>query len=289
MRGGLGVTIPRVVPKILRRVVPKEVRIRLRRSATVRGIAALLLKGTAHQPLPESRFEVYYDAYRNVGLGADLDGFEVEERRMVRKLLTQERPKVIWDVGANIGVWSLFLTSLCGDDAEIRCFEPEPDNLKILQLNMTSNQIANWIIRPVALSNREGAAEFFTDPVCGSTGTLMDGRDFIGEYYGARRGKIQVRLTTVDHEVAGGARPPQFIKIDVEGHELAVLEGARKTLREHRPLLIFEATENQAEIGAFFKELDYQLLDLEGKPLDAPLFNTIAAPRERGLACRSAS
>lgn len=147
-------------------------------------------------------------------------------------------------------------------------------------MNRKENKLPNWIIRPLALSSREGAVTFFADPVCGATGTLERDRDFIGTQYHAEMVAIEVKTTTVDAEISSGARPPQFMKIDVEGHELEVLKGAQKTLRFQRPCLIFETTPNNAEIAAFFKTLDYELFDLDGKRIAGPRFNTIASPRE---------
>ena len=70
------------------------------------------------------------------------------------------------------------------------------------------------------------------------------------------------------------------MKIDVEGHELEVLEGALETLKKNRPMLILEATRKQEEIASLFRAIDYQLIDIEGKPIDSLQFNTLALPRE---------
>ena len=272
--------VPQAIPRIARRVLPEGLRIRLRRYSLVRQWAAILFRGTAHCPFPNSNFQIFYDGYRNIGVGADISNIESQEQDVVRKLLLQQSPKVVWDIGANIGIWSLFFSSSCAAGTEIRCFEPDPENLRFLRLNMTKNLIDNWVIRPLALSDGEGVSTFYSDPVCGATGSLHSDHDFVGRNFNAQRGEFQVSLTTVDCEILRGALPPQFMKIDVEGHELAVLAGALETLRMHRPLLIFETTRDHSAIRAFFQRIDYRLLDLSGNPVDGPLFNTIAAPRE---------
>ncbi len=275
--------MPLIVPRIARKILPRGVRVRLRSSIVVRRIAATLFEGTAHCPFPDSEFELYFEGYRNIGFGVNLSSLEWQEQHFVRELVTHMQPKVVWDIGANIGIWSLFLTNICAADAEIRCFEPDPENLKLLRLNMTRNRIENWRICPLAVSNREGTATFFSDAVTGATGSLSSDSDFIGRHYGAQRGEFQVRLTTIDGEISRGARPPQFLKIDVEGHELAVLEGGLQTFKAYLPLLIFETSRNHSEIVSFFRKLDYLLVDLNGKPVESLLFNTVAIPREVGL------
>ena len=85
-------------------------------------------------------------------------------------------------------------------------------------------------------------------------------------------------LSTIDHQVALGYKPPEFIKIDVEGHELQVLQGARETLKRYRPTLIFETTQNETQIAEFFSGVNYRLLNLSGDPIDSPTFNSIAVP-----------
>lgn len=273
-------TFPLIISRTARRILPTGFRVRLRRSAAVRWMATKILSGIVHCNFPNSKFELYFDGYKNIGLGSDVSRFEQQEQRLVRTLLASNGTKVLWDIGANIGVWSLFLTSISGADAKITCFEPDPDNLRFLHLNRDKNDIKNWQIRPVAVSNRTGQAKFFSDPVCGSTGSLEVGHDFIGMYYAARRKEFPVDITTIDTEVARGAQPPQFMKIDVEGHELEVLEGAIQTLKKHRPFVIFETTRKPQELSALFRSIDYQLIDLDGRPIDSPQFNTLALPRE---------
>jgi FkbM family methyltransferase len=242
-----------------------------------------LFSGVAHRPFPNSDFEFYFDGYRNIGFGAHLDGYELEEQLAVRKVLVQLQPTSVWDVGANIGIWSLFLTTLCPTVTEIRCYEPDPQNLKFLRMNMSKNNIDNWSIRPVALSNRHGVGTFYSDPVSGATGSLELESDFVGKHFDSVREAYPVVLTTIDGEIASGARPPEFMKIDVEGHELDVLEGAKETLRKYRPLLIFETTRNHSGVADYFRALNYELINLDGELIDLPTFSTFAKPSELNL------
>ena len=56
----------------------------------------------------------------------------------------------------------------------------------------------------------------------------------------AEQGSIRVRAVTLDSFVAGGARPPTAVKIDVEGAEMRLLQGAVETLRHHHPALLID-------------------------------------------------
>ena len=272
--------IPPSIPRALHRILPARLRTALRKSRKLRRAAEFLFNGTSHLPFPDSDFEFYFDGYRNIGFGARISSYEHEEQQAVQRILAHMQPTSVWDVGANIGIWSLFFTTLCPSSAEIRCFEPDPKNLEFLRMNMLRNNIGNWLIRAVALSSREGVGTFYSDPVSGATGSLELESDFVGKHFNAVRGAYLVDLATIDSEIASGATPPEFMKIDVEGHELEVLEGAKETLRRYRPILIFETTQNHSQVAKFLRTLDYDLVNLNGELIDLPAFSTLAKPAE---------
>jgi hypothetical protein len=89
---------------------------------------------------------------------------------------------------------------------------------------------------------------------------------------------VRVSLTTLDAEVAAGARPPHFIKVDVEGHEFSVLRGAAQTLREHRPVVLFESTQEKEAVAQFLRDMGYGLTDVHGRPVEVPNYSALAVP-----------
>lgn len=267
--------------RIARAILPKAARVWLRRRAAARWLGAKLLGGTRSRPLPGTPFRVHFDGFRNAGLAAgDLGAHERAERECARRLLAGRPAAAVWDVGANVGLWSLWLSAVA-PAAELRAFEPDPANLALLRLNRERNGLA-WAIRPVGLSDREGPAPFYTDPVTGATGSVEAGADWIGRHYGAGREVATAELTTIDAEVSRGARPPDLLKIDVEGHELAVLRGGLGTLRAHRPALIVEVTADPDGVGALLAGLGYRLADAHGNQIGRPAYYTVALPEEWG-------
>jgi hypothetical protein len=75
---------------------------------------------------------------------------------------------------------------------------------------------------------------------------------------------------TIDELVASGELPPPtLVKIDVEGAEVAVLEGMRATIERHRPAIICELHETNAEVAAALAAHNYRVVNLEGPaPID---------------------
>src|SRR5262249_24880785 len=100
----------------------------------------------------------------------------------------------------------------------------------------------NVAVHELAMSDRDGEATFYIDLRPGQSAvssSLMELDDL--KAMGMTR-PITVHTTTIDNFVATGPIPT-FIKIDVEGCEPAVLEGARKTIETHRPKILFEMWE----------------------------------------------
>jgi FkbM family methyltransferase len=267
-----------LVTAILRTILPLNWRIRLRRSSVARWALRQSVGGIRSKPIPGLPFRLFYDGYRNVNFDArDLGEPERIERERTMEFLRRRPPRVVWDVGANIGFWSLYLSAAFPDLVEHRCFEPDPTNLQLLRRNRDENHL-RWVIRPVGLSDRAGTAKFYADEETGATGTVERDADFIGLHYGLKRKETTVELSTIDAEVAAGAAPPDFMKVDVEGHELAMFRGGRETLRRVRPLIVFECTRDHGKVATFLRDLDYRLLDMQGQPCAEPGYYTLAVP-----------
>jgi FkbM family methyltransferase len=139
---------------------------------------------------------------------------------------------VCLDVGANVGPVSLALGRLCGE-GRVHAFEPVAASFAFLERNLASNGAANVTAHRLALSDTDGTATI-------NYNRQAAGAAFISEHL-ADGVAEQVSLTTLD-KWAASARLERLdlLKIDVEGSELQVLDGAAATLRRFRPVLIVE-------------------------------------------------
>lgn len=261
-----------------RSIIPQSMRARLRRSTTVNRLLAWRYGGPRHKPHPHAPYELHFDGGRNIGWAAgNMSDVEREEIEFVRKLLLQHPCQCAWDIGANVGFWSIFLAGIHPPLEKIYAFEPDSTNLRYLKRNRDENHLDRMIIRETGLSDHIGQATFFADEMTGSTGSLEREANFIGRYYGKARHEISIAISTVDNEVEAGLTPPGFMKIDVEGHELNVLNGAKRTLSAYHPMIIMEVSRHHDEVALLLRELGYRLIDPhDGRPLDKPQFATVA-------------
>lgn len=149
----------------------------------------------------------------------------VGERDLVRDLL---RPAdIVVDVGANIGYYSLLAAGIVGPGGRIIAFEPEPDNLVELRMNVERNGLGMAEIRPVAVGACAGTVSFLRGINGGVTGHAGEG--------GAPT--VRVPMVALDDVLEGHV---DAIKIDVEGYEGEVLEGARRIIERCKPRLFVE-------------------------------------------------
>jgi FkbM family methyltransferase len=144
---------------------------------------------------------------------------------------------VVLDVGAHRGIFLVALAGMVGPRGRVLAFEPNP----ALQpgLRRTVSGIAHAQLLPYALSNTTGEATLHIPPV--------DEMACLAEAYATRSFPTAVEapcvLKRLDDLVAVGEVPqPDFMKIDTEGTELLLFQGARSTLdREDAPILIYES------------------------------------------------
>jgi FkbM family methyltransferase len=143
----------------------------------------------------------------------------VEERHLLQSLLAPGMSVV--DVGANIGYYTLMFHKVVGDAGRIICFEPESNNLRELKLNVSRNDLRNVQVFEAAVGDKDGSIKF----AGGINGTISD----VGE--------LEVPIYRLDSLIADHV---DFVKIDVEGFEGAVLSGAEQVIERYRPTLFVE-------------------------------------------------
>jgi FkbM family methyltransferase len=167
------------------------------------------------------------------------------------------RPKVIFDVGANVGQTSTLLTKLW-PDSQVWAFEPVPRTYAALVRNTSAwpHVKANNL----ALSNYIGKLNIFLDNQYSELSSL--------ENAGLQGGKTEIEATTMDaFRQQSGCLRADLIKIDTEGHELSVLAGSEKTFRDCPPqFCVIEGGFNGATpfvdsdvLKDWFQKRDYRL------------------------------
>jgi FkbM family methyltransferase len=130
------------------------------------------------------------------------------------------------DIGANAGNYSLLFGFCVGPTGKVFAFEPAPEAFAGLTRHLELNALKS-VVWPVqaALSDRPGEAHFLAHGFQGGNRLLGRGERVPAEF------TLRVPCLTVDDFCAARKITPDFIKIDVEGYELAVLRGARQTIK----------------------------------------------------------
>jgi FkbM family methyltransferase len=166
---------------------------------------------------------------------------ELDETAIMQRFVCEG--DVAFDIGANIGLHSILLSRLVGPQGKLCVFEPNVELLPALR--HTVGQLCNATLYAFALSNKDGSSTLFV-PSDHSTASLADwtvSSPVFSEDGPSHAVTCDERRT--DNLIAEQTLPqPDFIKCDVEGAELLVFEGARKTLnRMDAPIILFEVNE----------------------------------------------
>ena len=197
--------------------------------------------------------------------GCWLGSFEIEKQQRLRDRLREGM--TVFDIGAHVGFYTLLLARAVGDSGKVIAFEPWPANVTDCLAHVRMNHLGNVVVVPAAVTKTPGLA-FFASGESTSTGRLA--RTDTG---------IRVTCVTLDELLkAGGFPVPDVIKVDVEGAESQVLEGAETLLREHAAtwfVALHSPEQKQACLG-LLTDAGYAVSGLNGdscdpyQPDDAP-------------------
>lgn len=138
------------------------------------------------------------------------------------------------DVGAFKGAYTYWMRRCVGPEGRVVAFEPQPRQVEYLRGVVAAMRWQNVAIEGQGLSDAAGELQLHV-PRSGHEATFVT-RQAVAE----ESGHVVVAVTTLDAYFADRPFRPAFIKIDVEGHESAVLNGARATLAASRPTLLVE-------------------------------------------------
>lgn len=168
------------------------------------------------------------------------------------------------DVGANIGFFTL-IASLTKPGIKVIAFEPNPKNFRILNENIVANGFKNIHCEPLALSDCVGTATLYLNKSDMSASLLPDFQDD----FNPATDSVQTQTTTLDcYFEKHGARRPLVLKIDVEGHEVAMLRGSRRMLADYAPDVILEVLKPYPdEVNVLFKQLGYHFYQITDEGL----------------------
>ena len=182
------------------------------------------------------------------------------EAAVQQALARETKPGMtVYDVGAHLGFFTLGLARLVGAGGRVVAFDPLPENTRALRANLALNPslTSNVQVVQAAVANVSGQLRFYggSDPsrarLAPPPASSEDGQE--------------VASLTLDEFVFHFGEPaPQLVKLDVEGAEGMALQGARRVLREIKPVWILEV-HGAAAAQAVWEELrraDYKLLSL---------------------------
>lgn len=263
--------------KLAQRLLPSG---RLRRYLSQRwtGLLAKMTSGIVVPIGPDQI--VLLPAYRNIS-----PNYEQEALEVWRKLV--KRGSVVWDIGANIGIYTIISGRLVGTSGEVVGFEPTPFTHQVAEKHIELNKLTSHCrVEPFAVSDQDGATLDFQ--VCQSQGSdEVNPTNRLGTEPTATT--VKVSVVSLDGLAMRLQRKPAVLKIDIEGAEVHALRGASLLLRSIRPIIqlavhpMFLPEFNCApdEIASIVTENNYISLDIYGRPSPPTQYaEYILIPRE---------
>jgi len=183
------------------------------------------------------------------------------------QLATKVRPdSVTYDIGS----WHGFFAGVMAAQgaAKVHVFEPLPANIERIQQLISLNLDKQIVLHACAVGNRETEMDLVLMPE--TSMAKLEESSFQASVTSDNR--LGVRVRTIDTMVFNGEiEPPELIKLDVEGAEMMVLEGAKKTLQMHHPEIFAEihSTDLLEQCTSFLTIHGYLIEDLDEDPIVA--------------------
>lgn len=173
---------------------------------------------------------------RDWAIGEVISGGRVYEPHVTAELRRLLKPgSTLVDIGANLGYFTLLAAQIVGRSGSVVAFEPRRENCRLLAQSIETNGLEHVVLEPFALGQHAGTATLVTEP--GTSNAIIPFGPDAGMPEDAPSETVQVR--TLDSFLPSLPRV-DVIKMDIEGFEPQAWLGMAETIREHKPVVVFE-------------------------------------------------
>ncbi len=212
------------------------------------------------------------------GISLELLLFKTHEP-LTTKLTTKElrNGMVCVDIGSNIGYYALLESKIVGKNGKIFAIEPSPENFNYLNNNLKLQNFSNTETHQIAIGNQDGTAKL-------TVGNKSNHSKVITEYQTIPNGLdvISVPIKKLDTFVQEqNISKIDFVRMDVEGFELNVIEGMKNVLRKLRPMIQVEVhkkflgAKNTKKLLEIFKDEGYDIKHYVPKDMEYPFIGNM--------------
>lgn len=184
---------------------------------------------------------------------------------------------VVWDIGANLGLFSLAAAYKTGHSGKVVAVEPDIEMVRLMRRTVTTWNTPVEIV-PAAIADKVGLRTLHIASRA-SASNFLDG--YGSMQTGGSRLEYTVLALTLDW-LADHFPLPDILKIDVEGAEIEVLKGGKSVIENKRPIIICEVhIHSVAELSWLFTSHNYTMFDIGSgnrQPITRAAWNTLAIP-----------
>jgi len=147
-------------------------------------------------------------------------------------LIQPKEGETLVDLGANVGYYTLKLSPLVGNNGKIIAIEADPESCEILKKNCILNKFSNIRIHNIAITEKKGQVRLYKSDIHSGTNSIFSNKGRSDTNY------ITIPSTTLNDLLDESYPVIDWMKIDVEGAELKVLKGCKKTLEKTKKIII---------------------------------------------------
>jgi FkbM family methyltransferase len=179
-----------------------------------------------------------------------------------------------WDFGAHFGIYTVALAMEVGESGQVAAFEPDPISFRRLERHVRMNHFTNVKLFNLGVSDRSSQADLIVSNGKGSVFSHFRNED---EKVDSNTSRVKAHTIAPDLLVEKGElKPPDFIKVDVQGHGKRALKGSILSIGKKLPIILFSCHSKLESEGIkeLLTPLGYEVFDTQGSRLGWDFFES---------------